>query len=401
MSQKITGQPKQGLPNANTQNTSPFISEVNLDWTLDSGTMHLTTELLRSRNKQQQQAENETRIANRMLKLLEVLPGGVVVLDGDGRVQQSNPAAINLLGEPLDGELWLDIIQRSFSTSPTNSHDIALKDGRLVHISTSPLEGEPGQIILIHDVTETRQLQFKVTHLQRLSAMGEMAARLAHQIRTPLSSALLYLAPLLKQDTNKQTRIRFAEKLHASMSHMERLVKDMLAFSRGDMAKTEPVPVTEIMMGVEQQFKSHPDAKKIKLSVFNSTDDAYIYGSKDALTSAINNLVNNARLACNEQGEISIYAEQVQDDDGDDCIEFSVEDNGVGIPLSEQDKILKPFYTTRSSGTGLGLAVVQSIATAHRGTLWFASDEGEGSTFSIRLPMYQLAENFKLTAQKQ
>ncbi len=401
MSPKTLTKPNTGANSTKAAISPSFIKEVNLDWTLDSGTMHLTTELLRSRNEQQQQAEKATRLANRMVRLLEVLPGGVVVLDGNGYIQQHNLAAINLLGEPLEGELWANVILRAFSTTTSESHDVALKDGRLVHISTSPLDGEPGQIVLLHDVTETRQLQLKVSHLQRLSAMGEMAARLAHQIRTPLSSALLYIAPLLKQDTDNKTQLRFAQKLHSSISHMERLVKDMLAFSRGDMAKTEPVSVKEIFSAVEQQFYSQADSDNFSFQLYNLVEDGYIYGSKDALTSAINNLVNNARLACEIDGEITLYAEHVEDERGADCIEISVEDNGVGIPEHEQAKILKPFYTTRSSGTGLGLAVVQSIVTAHRGTLWFASDEGEGSTFSLRLPMYQSVENFTLKIQKQ
>ena len=119
------------------------------------------------------------------------------------------------------------------------------------------------------------------------------------------------------------------------------------------------------------------------------------------MASALNNLLDNARLACGNEGEITIYAEYFQEENGSDCIEISVEDNGVGIPESDKEKILQPFYTTRSSGTGLGLAVVQSIAKAHKGVLWFESDEGEGSTFSLRLPMYESASQFVLKAQKK
>lgn len=360
---------------------------------------YLTKHLLGQDQELDPTFEQAACIASRMTQLLEVLPGGVVVLDGDGIVQQCNAAAINLLGEPIEGEAWLDIIHRAFRPQPDDGHDISLTDGRLVHISTSPLEAEPGQIILLQDVTETRQLQQKVSHLQRLSAMGEMAARLAHQIRTPLSSALLYLAPLLKQEGDTKLKQRFAKRLHKSISHMEHLVKDMLAFSRGDMAETSPVLVDELLLNVEQQFQTQPDVEKFNFAVENNTDDAYVYGSKDALVSAVNNLVNNARLACEDEGEITIFADRMQDDSGVDCIEISIEDNGVGIAQQDQDKILTPFYTTRSSGTGLGLAVVKSIAKAHKGDVWFESIQGEGSTFCLRLPMYQTADKFTLTAQ--
>ena len=337
---------------------------------------------------QSNKPERSEQIANRMHCLLAALPAGVIVLDGEGYIQESNQAAIDLLEEPLTGEKWVKVIQRAFAPQPDDGHDVSLKDGRKVHISTSPLDDEPGQIVLLHDVTETRQLQNKVSHLQRLSAMGEMAARLAHQIRTPLSSALLYLAPLLKSDTEKSLQQRFAKRLHASLTHMEQLVRDMLAFSRGDMASTALIAIDELLQEVEQSFQSFPDAERYQLQIQNEASHAQIYGSKAALASALNNLLNNAVQACGDEGEITIFAEYVQNEAGSHCVEISVEDNGVGIAEADKARVLAPFYTTRSSGTGLGLAVVQSIVTAHKGELWLDSEEGEGSTFSVRLPVY-------------
>lgn len=351
-------------------------------------------------SQQQQQAD---RLANRHSRLLAVLPAGVVVLDGEGVVQETNAAAIDLLGEPLSGERWISIIERAFQPQPGDGHDVSLKDGRMVHISTSPLGSEPGQIILLQEVTETRALQNKVSHLQRLSTMGEVAARLAHQIRTPLSSALLYLSPLLKEDTDPAVRKRFAGRLRHSLTHMEQLVKDLLAFSRGTMASTSPVAITSLLQEVEQQFRSQPQAELIQLTIHNQLNDGHVYGSQAALASAINNLLNNARQACGEFGQIRVFAELVETEDRQSFIDISVEDNGPGIAEADYDKILTPFYTTRSNGTGLGLAVVQSIVKAHKGSLWIDSDEGEGSTFGLRLPVYQPQLNAEIpaTASKQ
>jgi two-component system sensor histidine kinase FlrB len=361
------------------------------DWSVTSSENMLTTELMLNRHKQNQQFEKASRLAGRLTRLLEVLPGGVIVLDGEGIIQQSNSAAIELLGEPLEGQQWSQVIERAFSPQANDGHDISLKDGRLLHISTNPLDGEPGQIILLQDVTETHDLHQKIAHLQRLSAMGEMAARLAHQIRTPLSSALLFLAPLLKEDTDVKLRRRFAHRLHDSISHMEQLVKDMLAFSRGDMTAASPVAITTLLADVERQFGLHPDSDDYVFEIQNSLEDDYVYGCKEALASAINNLVNNAMQACDVNGEITIFVDKIQDEDDITKIEISVEDNGSGIAEDEQEKVLTPFFTTRSSGTGLGLAVVQSIVQSHKGELWFESDEGEGSTFCLSLPIYQLA----------
>jgi two-component system sensor histidine kinase FlrB len=203
-----------------------------------------------------------------------------------------------------------------------------------------------------------------------------------------LSSALLYLAPLLKEDSEPAIRQRFAGRLKHSLTHMEQLVRDMLAFSRGSMASTSPVAINSLLDEVLQQFQSQPHAEQFQISIHNNVNDGHVYGSQAALASAINNLLNNARQACGDKGIIRIFAEFIEDNN-QAWIDISVEDNGPGISEADRDKILTPFYTTRSNGTGLGLAVVQSIAKAHKGELWIESDEGEGSTFGLRLPIYQ------------
>lgn len=349
------------------------------------------TRLWRADTDVAQAEETAQRLASRHSRLLAVMPAGVVVLDGEGRVQESNAAAIALLGEPLDGQRWIDIIDRAFSPRPGDGHDVSLKDGRLVHISTSPLVDEPGQLVLLTDVSETRALQQKVSHMQRLSAMGEVAARLAHQIRTPLSSALLYLSPLLREEVDDDTRQRFAGRIRDSLSHMEQLIRDLLAFSRGDLAAPAPVVVDTLLADAAQQFKAQPGADQYQFTLHNEVGDGHVYGSRSALASALNNLLTNARQACGDHGRITLAAAWAEDEDGTLWIDLSVEDNGCGIAAADRDRILAPFYTTRATGTGLGLAAVQAIVKAHRGRLWLDSQPGEGSLFCLRLPIYRAA----------
>ncbi len=359
-------------------------------------TRNATAEPTRGTDSVARQSASATRDLNaqRLDNLLAVLPAGVVVLDGAGVVQDCNAAAIDLLDEPLKGQRWIDIIDRAFSPQAGDGHDVYLHDGRLVNIATSPLDNEPGQIVLLHDVTENRQLHRQVSHLQRLSAMGEMAARLAHQIRTPLSSAMLNLSPLVKETGDASVRQRFARRLQESLTHMEQLVKNMLTFSRGDMSATAPVNVASLLKEVSRQFQATPDAENYHLEVYNRAQDAHVYGSQTALASAIHNLLNNARQACGDVGEITLFAELVRDDNHATLLEIGVEDNGVGIAEHKRENILKPFYTTRATGTGLGLAVVQSVARAHKGQLWFDSEAGEGSTFCLQLPLYRSKSHY-------
>ena len=366
--------------------SQPFSRDIDLSTI--SNVSHISAEHI-----QQSTNTDADQLANRHSRLLAVLPAGVVVIDGSGFIQEANEAAISLLGEPLSGERWVNVIERAFDPKPSDGHDVSLKDGRLVHISTNPLGHEPGQIILLQDVTDTRALQSKVSHLQRLSTIGEVTARLAHQIRTPLSSAMLYLSPLLKEGADEQVKQRFATRVKDSLTHMEQLIRDLLSFSRGDMASPSPVAVSELLSELEQQFSAQNDVENstVTMTLVNQVNDDYIYGSQSALISAITNLLNNARQACEGHGQIEVMAEYAENNAKEQCIQISVNDNGEGMSEAELNKVLTPFYTTRSNGTGLGLAVVQSIVKAHRGLLAIESEPKKGSSVKLLFPIYTSA----------
>ncbi len=137
-----------------------------------------------------QELKEKEQVTNRLENLLNIMPAGVVVLDSRGLVTQCNPAAEDFLGEPLLGEIWRNVIKRSFAPQVDDGHEISLKDGRRISMVTRSMEGEPGQLILLTDLTETRELQHRLDRHRRLSEMGRMMSSLAHQIRTPLSAAM-------------------------------------------------------------------------------------------------------------------------------------------------------------------------------------------------------------------
>ncbi len=116
-------------------------------------------------------AEKE-RLANRLQNLLDLLPGGVIVIDDRGRVREANPAASELLGLPLEGELWRHVIARCFAPREDDGHEVSLKDGRRLSIATRSLDAEPGQLVLLNDLTETRRLQDQLARHERLSSSG-------------------------------------------------------------------------------------------------------------------------------------------------------------------------------------------------------------------------------------
>ena len=157
-----------------------------------------------------------------------------------------------MLGIPLCGLRWTEIIQRAFSPKVDDGHDISLSDGRIVNISTTPLGGQPGQVILLHDVTKTRQLQRAQQHQKRLVALGEMAAGLAHQIRTPLSSVVLYASHLKNSSLDQTRRNKMTNRVISQVKHLETLVNDMLLFAKGSSVAKESFTLDELVDDLNQ-----------------------------------------------------------------------------------------------------------------------------------------------------
>src|SRR5690554_2828552 len=219
--------------------------------TLESRVNQLSGELSYESRQRQQELEQKEQLADRLSTLLNALPAGVVVLDKHGTVSQSNPAAIALLGEPLEGERWIDVIRRCFAPRNDDGHEVSLKDGRRVSIEIRTMENQPGQLILLTDLTETRQLQAQLAHAQRLSAMGKMVASLAHQIRTPLSAAILYGGHLSQPDLDEELRQRCASRLMSRLTHLEQQVRDMLIFARGETRLAEELDSSRLVEALE------------------------------------------------------------------------------------------------------------------------------------------------------
>lgn len=353
----------------------------------------LTEELSQERSRRNQQVSEKDLYANRLSELLNALPAGVVVIDGRGCIQQSNPAAIELLNEPLDGELWRDVINRAFAPSFHAGQEARLNDGRFVSLSTCPLGNEPGQIILLMDVTETRLLQQALERHQRLSTMGEMSAKLAHQIRTPLASALLYISNLSKGNLSANDKNKFVSKALSRLQHLEKVVEDMLSFSRVGDQIVELFDVSELMEELKTAMETHLDSSQCVLSMNLEDCDVRLNANRDALLGVMQNILSNAIQACGAGGQMTITTRTAEQIRGLPAIDFIFTDNGPGISEENQGKIFEPFFTTRSQGTGLGLAVAKAVIENHGGGIWIESSDDSGTTFVIRLPKFNDSDN--------
>ncbi|MBQ0746333.1 MAG: PAS domain-containing protein [Marinobacter sp.] len=349
--------------------------------TLESRVNQLSGELSQESLQRQQELEEKEQLADRLSTLLKALPAGVVVLDSQGVVSQSNPAAIALLGEPLDGEHWVGVIRRCFSPRRDDGHEVSLKDGRRVSIEIRTMDNQPGQLILLTDLTETRHLQSQLAHAQRLSAMGKMVASLAHQIRTPLSAAILYGGHLTQDDLDEEMRQRCASRLMSRLTHLEQQVRDMLIFARGETRLAEELSAATLVSALESALEGiKPAAGSDVMLKSDMPEECRLLCNRDALVGACTNLVNNSLEA-----GATVVAVQVVSEAGELLIR--VMDNGPGFGKAEASRLAEAFYTTKSHGTGLGLAVVQAVVKAHQGQFSIESPEPGGAVATLRLPL--------------
>lgn len=332
--------------------------------------------------EKQKLIDEKQAIDNRLQNLLAILPSGVVVLDGKGVVRDCNAVAIDILGRPLLGEAWVDVIRRTFDPQADDGHQISLKDGRKVHIETRALDSEPGQLIVLTDMTKTRLLQAELSQQQKLSSMGKMVASLAHQIRTPLSAALLYASHLSSNKLNEEKSSEFAGLLLERLNFMERQIGDMLNFVKGERKTKSEFCLSELVEAISINCKS--TSHKIILNVDVKLNlEAKITGDLDSLNGAISNLINNAVEASKEQQAVTIGLHMTETNQ----LVIAVTDTGVGINKSQQRDLFEPFYTTKSHGNGLGLSIVHGVVIDHQGSISVTSKKGKGSQFKITLPV--------------
>lgn len=332
-----------------------------------------------SAQRMQELAEKE-RLAYRLQNLLDLLPGGVIVIDGLGKVREANPAAIDLLGQPLVGELWRHVISRCFAPREDDGHEVSLKDGRRLSIATRSLDAEPGQLVLLNDLTETRHLQDQLARNERLSSLGRMVASLAHQIRTPLSAALIYASHLTEQALPLQTQQRFAGRLKERLHELEHQVRDMLVFARGELPLTDRLTPQQLFSALQDAASTHTQDIRVRWQC--DAVKGNLLCNRDTLVGALLNLIENAVQACAGQPRLKIHAYSRGNN-----LRLCISDNGSGIDAAGLARIGEPFFTTKNTGTGLGLAVVTAVTRAHRGEVRYFSRVGRGTCAVVTLPL--------------
>ena len=357
---------------------------------LEQQVIGLTAELSEANTEKLKFLSEKEQLADQLECMLESLPGAVIVLNDENMVIKANACARGWLTASLIGKSWGSIEQSFLVGSEQLDNEYLLQDNRVIALSRTTLQSGQGFVILLSDITQQRELHHKLEHKEKLAAMGKFSAGLAHQIRTPLSSALLYASQLNSGLPDVELGKKYSTKLLERLRHINNQVSDMLGYAHKGHFRKAVYNLQNIAFQLTSSYQSKP--ANITFETQSIRNNISVQISKDALIGAIDNLINNALEAGNADGEVRCLIETVNEG----ILSISVSDQGVGLPSSEVAQIFEPFYTNKAEGTGLGLAVVKEIVNAHGGHITCDSTEGVGTTFTMLLPVVMVGNVMKM-----
>jgi two-component system sensor histidine kinase FlrB len=315
------------------------------------------------------------RTADRLRALLGALPGAALMIDAEGRVLECNAGAEDLLGKPVLDQAWRDVAARALHARSDSDGTPCLADGRHIGVSRRAT-ADGGCVLLLTDESEAHARRSGMQRQRQLSDSEEQRARLAHQLRTPLSTAVLYLSRIADGGVDGTAARQMAGKALARLVDLQRLIDETLAMARG-AGGDATVEVSELLRATRGSIAAHT-AADTHLAIEDPGNGVRVRGQPSLLTSALVNLVDNA-LAFSTH----VRVQATRDDDG---VVLAVHDDGPGIDPAHAERIFEPFFTTRADGTGLGLAMARTVARAHGGDLVLAPSD-RGARFELRLPL--------------
>jgi len=369
----------------------------NIYQNLETRVAGLKEELAASNSARIRELTEKERLAAKLSSLMDALPGGVIVIDLQGKVKEMNPAALSITGKCFVGQSWQQLFAQIASSEPVYDGEFSLRDGKRVSITSTSFGAEGDRILLVTDITENYRLNSTINREKRLTALGEMAARLAHQVRTPLSSAILYLSNLSTRLSTGMTEDsgKAVKNIQNQLGQIEKLVEGMLSYIKGDIASNRTFSPVALLVEVKLATTMQVDAANGTLRLLYEGDDFEITGDHEALFNALSNLVINAVQAVDSKPDITLRL--LQERDG---VRFIVTDKGPGIEDTKKEQVFDPFFSTRPGGTGLGLAVVMSAVNAHGGQISIETPAGGGTEFNLTIPRQQADFNEFFTSQE-
>ena len=345
--------------------------------------------------------------------ILASLPTGIVTVDLEGRVVTLNPAAELMTGY-FAGEVAGRYCTEVFAHTPElaellmetlASHvaatDVSLtlrrRDGRglPVELGVSRLRGSEGKelgvIAIVRDLTRVRQLEDRLRRSDRLAAVGELAAGLAHKIKNPLTPLLTFSRRLTRKFDDADFRDKFQTVVPRELERINGIVEGLLALARPARLDFEPVRLPALLERAVELYGARIETQGVEIQRQYGADLPTVWADPEALYQALVDLVTNALDAMPNGGRLVLRAGWSHR--GDDLpgrarrVAVEIEDSGAGIAPHDAERIFDPFFSTKESGTGLGLALTHRIVEDHGGSIDVRSAPGAGTTFRLVLPL--------------
>jgi two-component system sensor histidine kinase SenX3 len=333
---------------------------------------------LREEKSRREAAEAESA---RLRAGLHSVPAGIVLADKDGRVVLRNPAAtVGGHGDVLLDDAVRQLLRDAVAgTGGEQRVDLYGPPPRVLAVRAIPLQGA-GALVVIDDLSERARLD---------SVRTDFVANISHELKTPVG-ALALLAETLADSDDADVNRHLAEKMVAEAHRASSTIDDLLELSRielGGRGDAEEVSLAAALGEVAARHRLPADTAGVRLEM-GAANGLTVVGDRLQLVSAISNLVDNAIKYTNRGGTVKV---SVRADEG--WVQIDVADDGVGIPARDLDRVFERFYrvdrarSRETGGTGLGLAIVRHVAANHGGEVVVRSREGEGSTFTLRIPV--------------
>jgi PAS domain S-box-containing protein len=390
-----------GILNAEKARNLPPFSQMGLELlSLLSGQLGIAIENVELHRRQQAlRAFNED--------IIQTMTNGLVVVDEIGRVTVFNKAAVTLsgydatevLGRPLreaipNASPVADIIEATLAQPhgaryPQSEVSVRHRDGSLLPlaVSTSPLYDDSsgnvsGVVCLFEDLSESKALEAERRRLDRLAALGEMSAVVAHEIRNPvagIAAGVEYIGKSIPEGSPQKEGVSMILK---EIERVNRILEDILSVARPFQLKLGSEVMSEVMEDVLHRYQARIEAKAIHINRHYAPSLPPIRADRERLEQALTNLVLNAVEAMPAGGTLTVTLNT-----DDEWLTITISDTGPGVPPEAERRIFEPFFTTKARGTGLGLAVARRVVEEHGGIIEMVSELGKGTMFVIRLPL--------------
>ncbi|OGP90857.1 MAG: hypothetical protein A2157_05265 [Deltaproteobacteria bacterium RBG_16_47_11] len=374
----------------------------------------IAEELKKKRKELIQKQVDYDQLENFNRNVIRSLDSGLLTVDLQGRINLLNRTAeriLNLTGEstqevsiydlfPNLNHITDEMVKKAsdgFSEYQRYETQFIHPEGRKIDLgfSISPLTGPNGSLIghtlIFQDITRFKKMEEQMKRLDKMAAINQLAAGMAHEIRNPLTSLSGSIQMLKSELTLEAHQERLMNIILRESERLNALITDFLLFAQPPKTNKEVWNIKNILAETIELFTHSPDYPEgIQIRHSQPRQEMRILVDPDQMKQVFWNLLLNAVQAMGEKGELAVELERKMDGMPQhkprEWVQISISDSGKGIAPHEKEKIFEPFYTTKDGGTGLGLSIVHKIIENHHGVIKFESEVGKGSTFTIFLP---------------